>query len=76
MEYECVGTCEYVGTCVCVHRDKNENVNEDIRLIQVVRVAILLALYQCYCLGIEAVQEPVGARLDAPVPLALRKQRE
>ena len=25
---------------------------------------------------IEAVQEPVGARLDPPVPLAVRKQRE
>jgi hypothetical protein len=25
---------------------------------------------------IEAVQEPVGVRLDTPVPLAVRKQRE
>jgi hypothetical protein len=27
-------------------------------------------------LGIEAVQEPVGVRLDAPVPVAMRKQKE
>jgi hypothetical protein len=27
-------------------------------------------------LGIEAVQEPVGVRLDTPVPLAMRQQRE
>ena len=42
---------------------------------QIVRVAILLAIYQSYSLGIEAIQEPVGVRL-APVPLAVRKQRE
>jgi hypothetical protein len=30
----------------------------------------LLAMYQSYCL-VKAVQEPVGARLDAPVPLAM-----
>ena len=34
---------------------------------------ILLAIYG---LGIEAVQEPVGVRLDAPVSLAMQKQRK
>ena len=43
---------------------------------QAVRVANLLAIYQSYCLGIEAVQERVGVRLDAPVPLAMRRQRK
>jgi hypothetical protein len=46
------------------------------RLTQIVSVAILLAIYQAYYLGIEAVQEPFVARLDAPVPLAMQKQRE
>jgi hypothetical protein len=36
----------------------------------------LLANYQFYGLGIETVQELVGARLVAPVPLTVRKQRE
>ena len=44
--------------------------------VQVVCVANLLAIYQSYCLVIEAVQEPVGVRLDAPVPLAMQQQRK
>jgi hypothetical protein len=64
---------------VSVHRQSTklkQKVNNDTRLTQIVRVAILLTIYKSYCLGIEAVQEPVGPRLDAPVPLAVRKQRE
>jgi hypothetical protein len=45
-------------------------------LTQIVCVAILLAIYQLYCLGIQAVQEPVGVRLDTPVPLDMRQQRK
>jgi hypothetical protein len=37
---------------------------------------IFVAILQFYGLGIEAVQEPVGVRLDAPVLLAVWKQRE
>ena len=44
--------------------------------MQIVYVVILLVIQQSYGLGIEAVQELVGVRLDAPVPLAVRKQRE
>ena len=43
---------------------------------QIVRVAILLDIWQSDGFGIEAVQKPVGVRLDSPVPLAVRKQRE
>jgi hypothetical protein len=34
----------------------------------------MLAISQSYDLGIEAVQEPVGFRLDALVPPAMQKQ--
>ena len=44
------------------------------KLIHIVHVAILLAIYKSYCLGIEAVQESVGVRLVAPVQLAMQKQ--
>ena len=47
-------------------------VNKDTSLTQIVCVAILFAIYQSYCLGIEAVQEPVGVRLDAAVSHAVR----
>ena len=49
---------------------------KSIRFTQIVYEASLLAIYQSYCLGIEAVQEPVGVRLDAPVPLAVRQQKK
>jgi hypothetical protein len=42
---------------------------------QIVLVAILLAIKQYYGLGIEAVQEPVGVRLDALVPLVVQRER-
>ena len=42
------------------------------RLNLIVCVAILLAIHQSYCLGMESVEEPVGARLDALVPLAVQ----
>ena len=58
------------------HRNKNKKGNEHTRSTQIVCVAILLAIYQLYCFGIEAVKEPVGARLDAPLPLAVQKQEE
>ena len=41
--------------------------------MQIVCGAILLAIYQSSGFGIEAVQEPVGVRLDAPVLLSVRK---
>ena len=33
-------------------------------------------MYQSYGMWMEAVQEPVGVRLDTTVPLAPRKQRQ
>jgi hypothetical protein len=35
-------------------------------------VAILLNVQQSYGLGVEAVEEPFGPKLDAPVPLAVQ----
>lgn len=35
-------------------------------------VAILLIVLQSYGLGVEAVDEPFGPRLGAPVPLAVQ----
>ena len=40
--------------------------------MQIVWVAILLIVQQSYDLGVEAVKEPFGPRLGAPVPLAVR----
>ena len=37
---------------------------------------VCVAIYQSYCLGIEAVQESVGARVDAQELPAVQKQRE
>lgn len=61
---------------MCIETVQKYKVNKDTRFTHRAREAILLAIYQSYCLGIEAVQETVGARLDEPVPLVVRKQRE
>ena len=39
--------------------------------MQIVQVAISLTVQQSYGLWVEAVQEPFGPRLGAPVPLAV-----
>ena len=39
-------------------------------------VAISLIVQQSYALGVEAVKEPFGPRLGAPLPLAGRQHRK
>jgi hypothetical protein len=39
-------------------------------------VAIVLIVQQSYGMGVEAVEEPLGPRLGAPLPLAMRQQRK
>ena len=39
-------------------------------------VAILLIVQQSHGLGVEAVEEPFGPRLGAPVPLTVWEQRK
>jgi hypothetical protein len=40
--------------------------------MHIVQEAILLAVQESYGSGVEAVQKPLGSRLGAPVPLAVR----
>ena len=44
--------------------------------MQIVRVAIWLAVQEYYGLVVEALKKPFGPRLGTPLPLAVRKQRE
>jgi hypothetical protein len=60
-----------VGPCECAEFEIKGQYRYKVNSV---RVAILLAIYQLYCLGIEAVQEPVGVRLVAPVTLAVQQQ--
>jgi hypothetical protein len=61
LEFQCVWVCRVLWVC--------KNTNKIQGSTQIVCVPIL-------AFGIEAVQEPVGVRVGAPVPLALLKQRE
>ena len=40
--------------------------------MQIVLVAICLAVQESYGMGVEAVEKPFGPRLGTPVPLAVR----